>query len=112
MVFDIKMNFTRKAHLVADGHKIPDPAFSTYSGVLLRESVRIVFTYAALNKQDIMAADTGNAYLQAPTSGKYYTNFGPEFGPDYEGRVAYIVQAAYRPKEAGADFRNHLCVCM
>ena len=99
MVFGIKMDFTRKARLVADGHKVPDPAVSTYSGVVSRESVRIAFTYAALNELDIMAADIGNAYLQAPTSGKYYTKLGPEFGPDYEGRIAYIVQAAYGLKE-------------
>ena len=112
MVFDIKMDFTRKARLVADGHKVPDPAVSTYSGVVSRESVRIAFIYAALNELDIMAADIGNAYLQAPTSGKYYTKLGPEFGPDYEGRIAYIVRAAYGLKEAGADFRNHLRDCM
>ena len=39
-----------------------------------------------------MAADIGNAYLQASTSSKYYTKLGLEFGPDDEGRVAYIVQ--------------------
>ena len=59
-----------------------------------------------------MAADIGNAYLQAPTSGKYYTKLGPEFGPNYEGCIAYIVQAAYGLKEAGADFCNHLRDCM
>ena len=112
MVFNIKMDFTRKARLVADGHKVPDPAVSTYSGVVSRESVRIEFTYAALNELDIMAADIGNAYLQAPTSSKYYTKLGPEFGPDYEGCIAYIVQAVYGLKEARADFRNHLRDCM
>ena len=96
MVFNIKMDFTRKARLVTDSHKVPDPAVSTYSGVVLRESVCIAFTYTALNKLDIMAANIGNAYLQAPTSGKYYTKIRLEFRPDYEGRIAYIVRAAYR----------------
>ena len=112
MVFDIKWPLPGKKSLVADGHKVPDPAVSMYSGVVLRESVCIAFTYAALNKLYIMAVNIGNAYLQGPTSGKYYTKIGPEFGPDYEGYIAYIVQAAYRLKEAGADFRNHLCDCM
>ena len=48
MVFDIKMDLTRKARLVADDHKTPSPAESTYAGVVTRESVRIALTYAAL----------------------------------------------------------------
>ena len=57
MVYDIKMDFTQKARLVADGHQVPDPAVSTYSGVVSRESVRIELIYAALMELDIMAAD-------------------------------------------------------
>ena len=33
--FDIKMDMTRKAQLVADGHKVADPQGSTYAGVVL-----------------------------------------------------------------------------
>ena len=60
--------------------------------------------YAALMELDIMAADIGNVYLQAPTSSKYYTKLGPEFGPEYEGCLAFVVRAVYGLKEAGADF--------
>ena len=108
MVYDIKMDFTWKARLVADGHRVPDPAVSTYSGFVSRESVCIALTYAALMELDIMVADIGNAYLQAPTSGKYYTKLGPEFGPEYKDCLAFVVRAAYGLKEAGADFWNHL----
>ena len=44
LVFDVKMDFTRKARWVLDGHKTPDPVGSTYAGVVSRESVRIAFT--------------------------------------------------------------------
>ena len=44
LVFDVKMDFTRKARWVLDGHKTPDPVGSTYAGVVSRESVRIEFT--------------------------------------------------------------------
>ena len=54
--------------MVLDGHKTTDPVGSTYAGVVSRESVRITFTYAALNGLDVFAADTQNAYLQAPSS--------------------------------------------
>jgi hypothetical protein len=73
MVFDVKMDFTRKARWVKDGHKHADPESSSYAGVVSRESVRIALTYAALNDLDVLAADIRNAYLQAPSSEKRMT---------------------------------------
>ena len=112
MVFDIKMDFTRKARYVANGSKTPDLDKTNYSGVVSRETVRIAFTYAALNGLNIMSADIQNAYLQAPISEKYWTICGPEFGPDLQGCKAHIVRALYGCKSAGRDFRNHLRSCM
>mmetsp|Transcript_5420 Transcript_5420/g.8000 ORF Transcript_5420/g.8000 Transcript_5420/m.8000 type:complete len:119 (+) Transcript_5420:3125-3481(+) len=43
IIFEIKMDFTRKARLVAGGHKTDPPAQLTYSSVVSCESVRIVF---------------------------------------------------------------------
>ena len=57
LVQDGKMDFTRKARWVLDGHKRPDPIGSTYTGVVSRESVQIALTYAALNDLDVFAAD-------------------------------------------------------
>jgi len=50
MIFDIKMDgaFTRKARLVADGHKTRPPTSITYSSVVSRDSVRIALTIASL----------------------------------------------------------------
>ena len=70
IVFDVKMDFTRKARWVLDGHRQSDPEGFTYVGVVSRESVRIAFTYAALNEVDVCATDIRNAYLQAPSSFK------------------------------------------
>ena len=80
LVFYVKMDFTRKARWVLDGHKTPDPIGSTYDGVVSRESIRIAFTYAALNNLDVCASDVRNAYLQAPSSEKDCIVCGPEFG--------------------------------
>ena len=49
IVFDVKMDFTRKSRWVKDGHLTKDPVDSNFAGVFSRESVRIAFTYAALN---------------------------------------------------------------
>ena len=112
MIFDVKMDFTRKARFVANGAKTRDLMTSTYAGVVSKESVRIAMTYAALNGLELMAADIKNAYLQAPITVKYWTTCGPEFGPELEGSVAYIVRALYGTKCGGRDFRNHLRECM
>ncbi len=72
MVFDVQMTLERKARWVKDGHKTPEPEWSTFAGVVSRESVRIALTYAALNDLPICACDIQNAYLQAPASEKHY----------------------------------------
>ena len=112
IIFDVKMDFTRKARLVAQACYVDSESNgSSYAGVVSRESVRIMFVYAALLDLDIFAADVQNAYLQAPTSEKFYTIAGPEFG-NKRGTKMIIVRALYGMNFAGRDFRNHLRECM
>jgi Reverse transcriptase (RNA-dependent DNA polymerase) len=108
MVFDIKVDLTRKARLVAGGHQTEVPKESVYSSVVSRDSVRIALTIASLNGLDVLAADVQNAYLNAPTKEKCYTIAGPEFGPDNEGRPVLIVRALYGLRSSGARWRDHL----
>ena len=90
MIFDIKMSgLVRKAHLVARGHTTDAPSSITYSSVISRDSVRIAFLIAALNDLDIMLADIGNVYLNAPNKEKIWTVAGHEFGTD-KGAVFII----------------------
>ena len=86
IIFDCKMDMTRKARWVLDGHKTPDPVHSTYAGVVSREKVRIALTYAALNNLDVTCADIRNAYLHASSSQKDYIVCGPEFGIENMGK--------------------------
>ena len=108
LIFDVKMDFTRKARWVKDGHRTPDPTTSAYAGVVSRESVRIALTHAALMGLDVWAADIQNAYLQAPSSEKHFIICGPEFGAEHAGKVALIRRALYGGKVAGRDFWHHL----
>ena len=112
LIFDVKMDLTRKARLVADGHKTPDPIGSTYAGVVSRESVRIALTYAALLGLEVWGADIQNAYLSAPSSERFWIRCGSEFGPQDQGKRAIVRRALYGTKSAGRDFRNHLRDCM
>ena len=74
--------------------------------------MRIALTYAALNCLDICAADVKSAYLQAPTSEKYYVICGPEFPLEYQGRIGVIKRALYGGKFAGSDYWKHMRTCM
>ena len=112
LIFDVKMDFTRKARYVAGGHVTKPPSSLTYASVVSRESVRIAFLLAALNDLDILAGDIGNAYLNAPCSEKIFTICGPEFGSEHQGRVAVIVRALYGLKSSGAAWRAHLAETM
>lgn len=112
IIFDVKMNFTRKARWVIDGHKFKDPDGSTCAGVVSRESVKTALTYAALNELDVCAADIRNTYLQETSSQKDYIICGPEFGLKNQGKRDLIRRALYGGKAVGGDLRNHLRACM
>ena len=112
LVWDVKMDFTRKVWCVLGRHKTPDPIGSTYAGVVSHESVQIAFIYSALNGLDVCTADIQNANLQSPLSQQDYIVCGPEFGLENIGRIALIHRALYNGKLAWKDFRNHLKSCM
>ena len=50
LIFDLKLDMTRKACYVAGGHLTDVPTYMTYSSVVSRDTVRIGFLIAALNK--------------------------------------------------------------
>jgi Reverse transcriptase (RNA-dependent DNA polymerase) len=106
-IFDIKMDFTRKARLVARGDMMDPPSTLTYSSVVSRELVQIAFLIAALNEIDVIMFDVGNAYLNASTTEKLYTIAGKKFGPEVEGKFLIIIRALYGLKSSGAAYRAY-----
>jgi hypothetical protein len=88
LIFDVEMDFTRKARWVKDGHKSPDSKTSSFARVVSHDSIQIALTHAALLDLPVMGADIRNAYLQAPSSEKHFIICGPEFGIENEGCVA------------------------
>jgi len=113
MIFDVKMDgsFTRKARLVADGHKTRPPTSMTYSSVVARDSVRIALTIASLNSLNVSACDIGNAYLNAACREKLWTVAGTEFGSE-QGSIMIIARALYGLKSSGAAWRSTLAQTM
>jgi Reverse transcriptase (RNA-dependent DNA polymerase) len=108
MVFDVKIDFQRKARYVGGGHVTQPPATQTYASVVGRDSVRIAFVYASLNQLDVLCADVQGAYLNAPCKERVYTICGPEFGPEHIGKVALIEKALYGLRTSAFAWREDL----
>ena len=70
LIFDVKMDLTKKARYVAGGHLIDPPSSLTYASVVSCKTARIVFLIAALNYLRILTGDIQNAYLNAYTKEK------------------------------------------
>jgi hypothetical protein len=85
MIFDIKMDFTLKARLVAGEHLTDPPSCLTYIYDVSRESIRIAF---------LVAAYVQNAYMQATSLEKYFAIARDELGDD-KVKTALIVPALY-----------------
>lgn len=107
LVFDLKLDMTRKARYVAGGHLTDVPTHMTYSSVVSRDTVRIGLLVAALNGLELLAGDIQNAFLEAPTKEKIFFYAGNEWKAD-EGRVVVVVRALYGLKSSALQFRNHL----
>ena len=108
MIFEIKMDFTRKARFVASGHRTEPPSSLTYSSVVARDSVCIDFLLAALNDLELLSADIGNAYLNVYMKEHVHTTCGMEFGQNLCGRTAVIRRALRGLKSNGAAWRSML----
>ncbi len=105
LIYDVKFDLTRKARYVGGGHMTNVPAAQSYSSVVSRDSVRIMFLIAALNDLDIKMCDIGNSYLNAETRERVYFIAGPEWG-SRAGMPVTIVRALYGLKSSGAEWKK------
>jgi hypothetical protein len=112
IVFNIKMDFIRKACWVKDGHKTPDLLTSSFAGVVSRDSICIALMHAALLGLPVFGADIRNAYLQASSLEQHFIICGPEFSIENKGCIGLIQCALYSDKVAGRNFWHRLRDCM
>ena len=94
LIFDVKFDLTRKARYVGGGHLTKVSPSLSYSSVVSRDSVRIMFLIAALNDLDIKMCDIGNAYLNAETRERLCFRAGKEWG-SRAGSEVIIVRSIY-----------------
>ena len=63
LLFDVKIDFNRKAIKVKNGHRNSEPETSSYVGVVSRDSTHIALTIADLQGVYILEAAIRNTYL-------------------------------------------------
>ena len=108
MVFDVKLDLTRKCRLCCRGDLLDAPKSDTFASVVSRDSVRLFFLLAALNDMDVLSCDIQNAFTSAPAKDKNYTVLEDELGPEHRGKTAILVRALYGQRSAGRVFRDFL----
>ena len=81
------------------------PKDSVYSSVVSLCSLCIICLLAELNGLKLMAADVGNAYLEAHTKEKICFIAGPEF-KELAGHTMVMSKALYGLKSSGARFHE------
>ena len=84
----MKFDLTRKARYIGGGHKTKVLAAMTYSSVVSRDSVPIMFLIAALN--DLNISDIGNAYLNAETRERLWFRVGTEWSKHHSINYNYV----------------------
>jgi Reverse transcriptase (RNA-dependent DNA polymerase) len=109
-VFDIKMDLTKKARLVARGSMTETTKEETFASVVSRDTVRIFFLLVALNDLELLSCDIQNAYLAAPNKEKVWTSFTDQLGLEYTGKRAIIAKALYGLRSSGRSFRDYLAL--
>jgi hypothetical protein len=107
IVFNVKMDFTRKALFVAGSHTTTAPSSMMYSSIISRDSIQLAFLIASLNDLDIMSCDLETAYLNAPCREKIWFKGGIKYGEDH-GKVCIMVHSLYGLKSAGVAFHSSL----
>ena len=103
LIFDVKIDFTRKSRMVARGNQTLPPSLITYSLVVSKQSVRIAFLVATLNDLYVSMFNISNTYLMAPAAENLYTMLGRGFVKG-SGKIEVIITDIYGLKSSGTEF--------
>eukprot|EP00957_Ditylum_brightwellii_P041443 3138162-Ditylum_brightwellii.AAC.1 len=96
LVHDVKQDGMCKAILVAGGQMTGPNTNTYYSSVVSLRTMRMIIFLAELNGMELIAADIGNAYLEAYTDQKicFIASKKPQ-GYGHEGPLMLIVKGLY-----------------
>jgi hypothetical protein len=71
LIFNMKIDFTRRERFITGGHMTYPPSNITYCNVVSCESMRIAFILAALNDVELLTTGIGNTCLMHSLVKKY-----------------------------------------
>jgi hypothetical protein len=106
MIFEVKQDGRRKAHLVAGSHMIDPNGINSRSTVVNGISVRILDLIAHRDNLNVLCGDIGNAFITADCLEKVYSRAGPEFG-EKEESILVFKKALYGLRSSSRAFRGH-----
>eukprot|EP00957_Ditylum_brightwellii_P151422 11531608-Ditylum_brightwellii.AAC.1 len=78
LIFNVKMDVSRKVCFVAGRHTTEAPAAMIFSSAVSRGSIRLTFLIAGLNNLDFISCNLQNAYLNAKHREKIWFGGGKE----------------------------------
>ena len=110
-VFDVKSDGTLKARWVAGGNGVDSRGVPSSMTVISTMGVRIMFTQAAADGQQVLSGDLGNAYLHATTNEKVCCKLGEEWG-EHAGKWAVIRKAIYGLVSSAYEFHRYVAHAM
>ena len=82
ILFSVKPDGRRKVRMVLGGHMTNAEDYMTHAATVQTANVKLLFHLAVRNRNDLIAADIGTAYLYARTKEKIWIRGGPEHGPE------------------------------
>ena len=107
LVFDPKVDNTRKVWYMAGGHLINIPTHITYSIVVSRNTICIGFLMAKMNRLYIISGDIQNFFLEALTQDKVLFYADEECKSD-KYIVFLFIRTLYGLKSSALQFSNYL----
>ena len=94
MIFEVKQDGRRKAHLVAGGHLVDPKGVNSRSTVVKGISARLLDLIAHRDGLPILCGDIGNAFITADCLENIYSRAGLEF-LDRKGAVMIFKKALF-----------------
>ena len=103
IIYEVKQDGCRKAHLVAGGHLVDPHSISTHSTMVKGVSVCLLDVIAHCDNLKVLCGDVGNAFVTAPCLEKVYSRAGPKFG-DCQDAIMVLEKALYGLRSSSHAF--------
>ena len=105
LIFDLKFDLTRKSRYIGGVHLTQVPESMSYSSVVSRYSVRIMFLKGGFYYLDINMCDIWIAYINVETRERLRFTSGSKWW-NWKGCQVIIIRALYELKSSGSEWKK------